>query len=291
MIKDIANLTVIQTGPGTKIRDLGRGGFTQFGVPLSGPGDLEAFLWNNHLLKNSPGDAQLEIQQPGLKLQFEQACQICISGASSTIKLNGKNIACTGVIEIQEGDLLEIGKFLRGSLIYLGIRGGFQTQEILGSRSQLNGITDAASITKGAKIPFFTNLSNPVKTTFSHPKWDNSYLEKEEIRVYSGPEWYLLDPNAQKMLLSRVFHISSMKNTMAIQLEELIPNQISDILTAPVFPGTIQLTSGGKLLVLQQDAQVTGGYPRVLQIDEKDLRVIAQKAPGQKICFQLVSEV
>lgn len=289
MIKDIAYLNLIQTGPGTKIRDLGRTGLAQFGVPQSGPGDLEAFLWNNHLLKNSPGDAQLEIQQPGLKLQFEQACQICISGASSTIKLNGKNIVCIGVIEIQEGDLLEIGKFLRGSLIYLGIRGGFQTQEILGSRSQLNGITDAASITKGAKIPFFTNLSNPVKTTLSHPKWDNSYLEKEEIRVYPGPEWYLLDPNAQKMLLSRDFHISSMKNTMAIQLEELVSNQISDILTAPVYPGTIQLTSGGKLLVLQQDAQVTGGYPRVLQIDEKDLRVIAQKAPGQKIRFQLVS--
>ncbi len=291
MIKDIAYLNLIRTGPGTKIRDLGRTGLAQFGVPESGPGDLEAFLWNNHLLKNSPGDAQLEIQQPGLKLQFEQACQICISGASSTIKLNGKNIVCIGVIEIQEGDLLEIGKFLRGSLIYLGIRGGFQTQEILGSRSQLNGITDAASITKGVKIPFFTNLSNPVKTTFSHPKWDNSYLEKEEIKVYPGPEWYLLDPNAQKMLLSRDFHISSMKNTMAIQLEELVSNQISDILTAPVYPGTIQLTSGGKLLVLQQDAQVTGGYPRVLQIDEKDLRVIAQKAPGQKIRFQLVSEV
>lgn len=291
MIKDIAYLNLIQTGPGTKIRDLGRTGLAQFGVPQSGPGDLEAFLWNNHLLKNSPGDAQLEIQQPGLKLQFEQACQICISGALSTIKLNGKNIACIGVIEIQEGDLLEIGKFLRGSLIYLGIRGGFQTQEILGSRSQLNGITDAASITKGAKIPFFTNLSNPVKTTYSHPKWDNSYLEKEEIRVYPGPEWYLLDSNAQNQLLSKDFHISSMKNTMAIQLEELVSNQILDILTAPVYPGTIQLTSGGKLLVLQQDAQVTGGYPRVLQIDEKDLRVIAQKAPGQKIRFQLVSEV
>nr|HAD51407.1 hypothetical protein [Algoriphagus sp.] len=151
-------------------------------------------------------------------------------------------------------------------------------------------MTDAASITKGAKIPFFTNLSDPIKTTYSHPKWDNSYLEKEEIRVYPGPEWYLLDPTAQKMLLSRDFHISNMKNTMAIQLEELVSNQISDILTAPVYPGTIQLTSGGKLLVLQQDAQVTGGYPRVLQIDEKDLRVIAQKAPGQKIRFQLVSE-
>ena len=291
MIKDIAYLNLIQTGPGTKIRDLGRTGLAQFGVPQSGPGDLEAFLWNNHLLKNSPGDAQLEIQQPGLKLQFEQPCQICISGASSTIKLNGKNIACTGVIEVRDGDLLEIGKFLNGSLIYLGIQGGFQTQEILGSRSQLNGITEAAFITKGAKIPFFTNLSNPVKTTYSHPKWDNSYLEKEEIRVYPGPEWYLLDPTAQKMLLSRDFHISNMKNTMAIQLEELVSNQISDILTAPVYPGTIQLTSGGKLLVLQQDAQVTGGYPRVLQIDEKDLRVIAQKAPGKKIRFQLVSEV
>ena len=55
---------------------------------------------------------------------------------------------------------------------------------------------------------------------------------------------------------------------MAFQLKELLPNSIAERLTAPVYPGTIQLTSGGKIIILMRDAQVTGGYPRILQVSE-----------------------
>jgi allophanate hydrolase subunit 2 len=48
---------------------------------------------------------------------------------------------------------------------------------------------------------------------------------------------------------------------MGIQLTELLENKLPELPTNPVFPGTVQLTSGGKLVILLQDAQVTGGYP------------------------------
>jgi allophanate hydrolase subunit 2 len=70
---------------------------------------------------------------------------------------------------------------------------------------------------------------------------------------------------------------------MAIQLEELIPNSLPEMATAPVYPGTVQLTSGGKLIILMRDAQVTGGYPRILQFPEDSLPLLSQKKPGQKI--------
>jgi len=75
---------------------------------------------------------------------------------------------------------------------------------------------------------------------------------------------------------------------MAIQLEEPFPNQLSEIYTAPVYPGTVQLTPGGKIICLLSDAQVTGGYPRILQIHEEDIRKLAQKKPGITIKFKLL---
>jgi antagonist of KipI len=37
------------------------------------------------------------------------------------------------------------------------------------------------------------------------------------------------------------------------------------------------------------DAQTTGGYPRIAQIINADLHILAQKRPGDKIRFRAVS--
>ena len=34
-----------------------------------------------------------------------------------------------------------------------------------------------------------------------------------------------------------------------------------------------------------RDCQTTGGYPRILQLSEKGIQVLAQKLPGEKIKF------
>lgn len=288
MIKDWTFAKILATGPGTSIRDLGRVGYAQYGVPVSGPADLQAFQWNNHLLQNKPNDAQLEVNQPGFKIQFLAPTLISISGAISKVNLNNKIINNTGLQGINFNDILEIGNIELGSIVYVGVKYGFQTEQILRSRSHLKGITKTFQIAKGEEIPYFTNQEIPKFNRLSHVKWNSQYLSEEIVRVFAGPEWDQLLPLIQESLLNQSFHISPMKNSMAVQLEELIPNEIPGIASAPVTPGTIQLTSGGKLLCLLQDAQVTGGYPRILQIMEDDLRILAQKKPGQKLRFLLV---
>ena len=75
---------------------------------------------------------------------------------------------------------------------------------------------------------------------------------------------------------------------MGIQLEELVSNQLEELPTNPVFPGTVQLTPGGKIIVLMRDAGVTGGYPRILQLTEEGQSILAQKKLGESIRFQLL---
>jgi allophanate hydrolase subunit 2 len=39
---------------------------------------------------------------------------------------------------------------------------------------------------------------------------------------------------------------------------------------------------------LMRDGQVTGGYPRILQVDNISLNVLSQKRAGEKIKFELM---
>jgi allophanate hydrolase subunit 2 len=168
----------------------------------------------------------------------------------------------------------------------LGIAQGFQTEKILTSRSFYPGITFSKMLTKGDKIPFFTNQSFG-EATFSSAKKNTSWFENEVLEVYPGPDFEELPKEIQNRLLDSRFTISTLANRMAFQLEELLPNSIPERLTAPVYPGTVQLTSGGKIIILMRDAQVTGGYPRILHVAEDALSIVAQKKVGQQIKFQL----
>jgi biotin-dependent carboxylase-like uncharacterized protein len=283
-MKSISNLKVVKTSPGTSIQDLGRNGFSEFGVPYSGALDKRAFNWANHLLRNQENAAMLEIMQPGFKAVFETPALICIAGAKASCTLNQIPIHTHGLIRIQANDVLEIGAFEQGSILYLGIKNGFQTEKILDSGSWYPGITPKFMVQKGDTLPY-TSVDPTFFESNSSARWNSDLYDSELIEVYPGSDWGLLDLEAQGAIFEKRFTLSSLKNRMAVQLEELIPNSIAELPTAPVFPGTVQLTSGGKLLILLRDAQVTGGYPRILQLSESAISLISQKKPLQKIRF------
>ena len=62
----------------------------------------------------------------------------------------------------------------------------------------------------------------------------------------------------------------------------------SEIITAPVQPGTVQLTPSGQCVVLMRDAQTTGGYARILQLTEQAINILSQKPGGSLLNFRLI---
>jgi biotin-dependent carboxylase-like uncharacterized protein len=286
-MREIAWATILKTGPGISIQDLGRLGQSKFGLPISGVMDEKSFRWINHVLKNPTNAAVLEISQPGFQIQFDAPTKISIAGASANVRLNGSELVNSALISIQSGDILEIGAFLSGARIYLGIKSGFQTQEILGSRSFYGEITEETHLSKGARIPYLPNQGRSENSS-AKAKWTPYWFQTEELFAYAGPDFHLLEAQTREELIQKKFTISKLSNRMGIQLTELLENRLPELPTNPVYPGTVQLTSGGKLIILAQDAQVTGGYPRVLQLTEESQAILAQKRPGDSICFNLI---
>ncbi|SDA73984.1 biotin-dependent carboxylase uncharacterized domain-containing protein [Algoriphagus alkaliphilus] len=282
----MAIATVLKTGPGSSIQDLGRRGQANLGIPLSGAMDMKSFAWINHILQNEVNDAALEVSQPGFQIQFDSPTYIAIAGAEAIVRLNDQLIEKSNLIAIQSKDLLEIGAFLSGSIVYIGIKYGFKTPKILGSRSQYKGLTEDSILHKGTKIQYFMDSeASPVFN--AKAKWSTEWYREEEILAYPGPDFHLLKENLREKLIGQTFRISQQSNRMGAQLLELLENDLPELPTNPVFPGTVQLTSGGKLIILLKDAQVTGGYPRILQLDVESQWKLAQKKPGSKVRFKL----
>jgi len=278
------HITILKTGPGTTIQDQGRKEWTKFGVPFSGPMDPISAEWVNHVLRNEADCAFLEISQPGVKMEFSSSCLIVLAGAKAVVTLDEKPISQFQKILIKPKSILEIGAIEDGAKIYLGIKYGFQTPVRLGSRSYFQEITPKAFVQKGDQLPFYQAHSS-FEPGYSIPKWDPTWFNKEILEFFPGPDYHLLSHENREKLLNEEFTISQFSSRMGTILVELIENDLPELPTNPVYPGTVQLTSGGKLILLGKDAQVTGGYPRIMFLTGFSQAVLAQKKPGQKVRF------
>ncbi|MFC5044874.1 biotin-dependent carboxyltransferase family protein [Aquimarina hainanensis] len=276
---------IIKEGLRTTIQDKGRIGYAEFGIPKAGAMDQTSFLLANLLLNNKENDAVLEWVGIPPVLLFEVRTVICVTGGECEVLLDAKKMPMNVPFEVFEGSKLSFKNSKKGLYFFVGIKGGFKTESILNSRSFFMNITATSVLKKGDEIGCEKHLGLSTKNTkVSAPFYKRNF---SVIEVFPGPEWEQLTKEQKQFLLETTFTISNVINRMAIQLIETVHNNLKSMLTSPVLPGTIQLTPAGKLIVLMRDCQTTGGYPRILQLTEMGIDVLAQKHPQSTFRFVL----
>ena len=273
---------VIDTGFFTTIQDSGRFGYRDIGVPVSGAMDAIAANIANSLLENKQDDAVLEITMTGPTLEFDEPTFIALSGAEMSASINGIEISNNEVHKINAGDVLSYGKMKNGFRSYLAVKGGLKTNEVLGSRSYFKTLTKINRLKVHDAIAYDSTMDFEAK--ISHIK-TAPYHKEHKLKVYPGPEFNLLEEEFRDQIFSRSFTIAKEYNRMAYQLEEIINAPRIPMITSANIPGTVQLTPGGKLIILMRDGQTTGGYPRILQLSETSISLLSQKRFGDRISF------
>ena len=277
---------VIKPGFYSTIQDLGRYGYQDYGVPISGAMDQYSTQFANALLNNDKKDAVLEITMSGPTLQFHCHTLICISGADISPMLNGKELKLNTIVSVNPEDKLTFGKLNYGLRSYLAVKGGFHTELKFNSYSMYKNVTSKFKI-EDDDLQINETLSFDI-SKYATLKFNNVIFTSNILEAFKGPEFELLSTIQQQQLLGQDFTISNLNDRMAYQFEEYLVNNLSSIITSLVLPGTVQLTPSGNLIVLMRDAQTTGGYPRVLQLKESSINCLAQKYKGQKIRFKLI---
>ncbi len=278
-------IKVLSPGLFSTIQDMGRFGYRDKGVPVSGAMDAASAQLANMLLGNSNNDAVMEITMKGPRLRFNCNTCIVITGALLNPSINNVPVSNNKVYDIQKGDTLGFGKLESGLRTYLAVKNGFKTSVVMNSRSQYESITGISSIRKGdiMEIDDFPYSKMRTSNTAIRVKW----MQNEILQVLRGPEYDLLSDKQKNELNETIFTVANENNRMACQLNgELSPHSHS-IYTSATLPGTVQLTPSGKLIVLMKDAQTTGGYPRILQLTEEAICILAQKSTGENVRFSI----
>lgn len=278
-------IKVLHSGIYCSIQDMGRMGFAKMGIPTSGAMDAYAIELGNTLLQNNTNAAVLEITFGQGKFEFTVDTNLCFTGGNFSPKLNDQTIDMNTVCRVEKGAILSFGKRIYGSRTYVAAQGGIQSKVFFGSRSFSSGITKRR-LEKGDELRIKTQkrlygIGN------SRIKIQEEHFTSSELECYPGPEFDQLN-EMQKKGLFEIFIISEDNNRVGYRLNELIENDLKPILTSAVLPGTVQLTPSGKLIVLMRDCQVTGGYPRVLQLSDYAVSRLSQKVSGEQVKFILL---
>jgi len=277
-------IAILHPGIYCSVQDQGRFGHTKIGVPQAGCADTYAAKMANALLKNHEKDALIEITFGQGKFKFTSDTYICLTGGDFSPKLNGKLIKMQSVFFIKKDSVLSFGKRVYGARVYLSVQGGIQTKTVYGSRSFFDGITQQ-KLGKGAMLPILP-IQKYADNNFSRVRVSEKHFTTIYLPCLKGPEFFKLNQEQQRKLFTP-FSISDDNNRVGYRLKESLENNLSSILTSAVLPGTVQLTPSGKCIILLQDCQVTGGYPRILQLSEIAIARVSQKITGDKIQFIL----
>lgn len=277
-------IRVLETGIYNTVQDRGRFGFAKMGVTVSGPMDAHSADFAKALLDSDEQDAVVEITLGQGKFEFTQPTVFCLTGGDFSPELDGVKLKMNRVYQAIAHAVLSFGKRKYGARTYLAVEGGIQSEKILNSRSFSKGIT-AVRLEKGDKLDVLEQVKTP-KKRYSRITMPKEHFTSEDLKASPGPEFDQLN-DRQKERLFQKLTVTRDNNRVGYQLNELIENELDSILTSSVLPGTVQLTPSGKVIVLMKDCQVTGGYPRVLQLSDKAISRLSQKVAGEKVRFIL----
>lgn len=110
----------------------------------------------------------------------------------------------------------------------------------------------------------------------------------DPVMLLRGSHWSQLDEVSQARLHGASFTISKDSNRTASRLDgqTLRLRAPLELISEAALPGTVQLPPSGQPIVLMAEAPVTGGYPRIGQVAATDLPRMAQRRPGDVVCFR-----
>ncbi|HMQ06135.1 MAG TPA: hypothetical protein PKC30_02485 [Saprospiraceae bacterium] len=279
-------LQIVKTFSFASIQDMGRPGFRHFGIPTSGFLDPASAI-NANLQCGNPYDFPLiEFYFTSPIFKVLNPCVIGIGSLGHSV-LKNNTLLHEDVLQLENGDQFQV-VLEKGVWGYIAVEGGLQCKSAFGSHSYYPGLgLDDHAIVKSQKIAVHSSLK---RNAVTHSRINQSYRDSHSIDVIEGPEFDELNKNEKEILLGSTYTILGDSNRMAtlcISSNSLHFNR--EMVSGPVYPGTVQLPSSGKPMILMNDSQVSGGYPRVLIVRKNFLPVLAQKRAGEQFVFNRVS--
>lgn len=297
-------IEVLQAGIQTAVQDVtGRLGYWDVGVPPSGAIDPLSLNVANQLLGNAPNTAGLECTLQGPSLKFHCDSQIVLAGGDMPSTLDGVSVPMWQTVNVCKGQVLKCGKIATGCRTYIGINGGLNVPEYLGSQATFTlgqfGGHAGRNLLIGDMLPItaFTSSDGKALSQDQIPTFSNSW----EIAVMYGPHGApdFFTKNDIDTFFANEFEIHFNSSRTGIRLigpkpewarqdggeAGLHPSNIHDNAYAI---GAIDFT-GDMPIILGPDGPSLGGFVCPAVVINSELWKLGQLKAGDKVKFVPVS--
>lgn len=295
-MEKVATFEVLEPGILTTIQDLGRYGFSQFGVPPSGALDTFSLGVSNLLVGNEEEEACLEITLMGLRIRALKEVVIAITGGDLSPTLNGESLEMWRTHLLVQDDVIAFKKVGAGCRAYLSAGGGFVVPKMMGSSStylsgKFGGL-EGRPLRKG-DILYISNSSSLDKLGLRFPRdWIPSPEKEVLLRIIPGPQDHHFTEKGFQTLTSSSYEVTPQCDRMGVRLEGPRIERRSDveesIISEGLISGAIQVPGDGKPIIILTEL-VTGGYTKIATIISTDLHRVAQLKPGDRVKFKPIS--
>jgi biotin-dependent carboxylase-like uncharacterized protein len=276
-------IEIINPGIAGSFQDLGRLGCSHLGVGRSGAVDRPSHGLANRLVGNDESAATIETCG-GLSLRLHRPAVVAVTGAQGMIEVrHGRPMGVNGVEHLPAGAQLTLRPPVEGMRYYVAVRGGFDVEPVLGSRSfdTLAGL--GPRLHAGQHVAVGPDPLTPITTDLGvRPPLS------DVVHLSEGPRRDWFTPAAWTLLTTKPFVVSPSGNRVGARLggPALERVAIRELLSEGLVEGAIQVPPDGQPIVMLADHPVTGGYPVIAVVERYDLPSIAQARPGATLRFR-----
>ncbi len=291
-------LEVTASGILSLIQDPGRFGVAHLGLSSGGPADTQAFCWANYILGNPMSAPQIEITIG--KAAFTAGCdmQLALTGADMQASVDGEYQPNWRTFLLRKGQTLSFAYARHGMRAYLAVRGGFSFPLAFGScatvmRNQLGGINSGLEAEEGGKalkkgdcLPIAHQSVDDYRVQYVPRSYIPEYGTHMRIGVIESYQCDVFDQTAKSAFYQEPYRVSNNSDRMGIRLQgPEIHAGVSGIISEGIAPGSIQVPPNGQPIILMQDRQTLGGYPKLGCVTRRSLSLLAQARPDTQLQF------
>ncbi len=287
-------IEIVSPGILSLIQDKGRFGQHGIGLTNGGPMDPEAFKWANRILNNDENATAIEITVGGLKIKSYGNIRVAITGAEVSIKINGQEQAQWQCLDLHMADVLELGYATQGCRIYLAVQGGFKLEQQFGSHSTVVregvGGLNGGALKENDKLDCDALISSGEARCYLPKNLRPDYQSKITLRVILGYQQDQFTDHQKKKFFQNEYEVSELCDRMGYRLSgPKVRCSIDGILSEGICLGAIQIPQDGQPIILMNDRQTIGGYPKIGSVLSLDLAALAQLTQGGRIRFEAIT--
>ncbi|MFV0373429.1 5-oxoprolinase/urea amidolyase family protein [Microbacterium sp.] len=281
-----AAFTVVEPGLFATVQDQGRPGHAAEGVAGGGAADRGALRTANRLLGNDEDAAGVEVTLGGFRAVADVDLWVAVTGAWGPVEIDGARVDPYAAHPWPAGSALHVDWFAHGARAYVAVRGGVAAAELFGSRSTdtLAGLGPRA-LQAGDRLGRADAARAPIPPEDLHP-WSPVVDDPVVFELAPGPRAGWFDAEAHRVLYEATWVVTAQADRVGIRLDgPALTRAVSmELPSEGMLPGAVQVPPGGEPVVFGPDAPVTGGYPVIAVVVDRDR--LGQLRPGARVRFR-----